>query len=298
MTRFMTSSDRAPSSSASSEPLVSLHMAMLNTRPYVEQAVRSICRQSYQNWELLVWDDGSNDGSREVVADLARREPRIRLLGGEHVGVYGGLARTIAASSGPYLGWIDSDDFLAPEALAATVASLGQHPQCGAVYTDYYDVDRHGKVLQLGQRCRIPYSRDRLLVDFMTFHFRLLRRSAFEQAGGLDPTITLAQDYDLCLRLSEKTGFHHLATPLYYYRRRPDSVSYARRVEQIECSAAAVRRALVRRGLAPQVTLEVEIIGRFRLLRHDKLPPGEHAATSPTLGTAVDAPQATNTLDA
>ena len=100
MTRFMTSSDRAPSSSASSEPLVSLHMAMLNTRPYVEQAVRSICRQSYQNWELLVWDDGSTDGSREIVADMARSEPRIRLLGGEHLGVGSALVRELVREAG------------------------------------------------------------------------------------------------------------------------------------------------------------------------------------------------------
>ena len=57
-----------------------------------------------------------------------------------------------------------------------------------------------------------------------------------------------------------------LAEPLYYYRHRPDSASYARRLEQIEWSAEVIRRALRRRGLADRLTLDVELVGRFRLV--------------------------------
>ena len=225
---------------AYSGPLVSLPMAVFNTRAYVNQAIESIVRQSYAQWELLLWDDGSTDGSAEVLQEWARRDARIRLLGGTHLGAAGAMAALTAASIGPYLGWVDSDDWLAPEALTQTVAVLEQWPLYGAVYTDYYDTDPSGRVHSLGSRCSIPYSRDRLLVDFMTFHFRLIRRSIYVRAGGLDPILPSAEDYDLCLKLAELTEFYHLAKPLYYYRHHAGSASNARRLEQIEWAAEVI----------------------------------------------------------
>ena len=59
-------------------------MTVYNTRPYVAQAPASIHRQSYQNWELLVWDDGSSDGSDQVIAEWVRRNARIRVVGGSY----------------------------------------------------------------------------------------------------------------------------------------------------------------------------------------------------------------------
>ena len=256
-------------------------MAVYNNRPYVAQALESIHRQTYQHWELLVWDDGSTDGSEQVIAEWARRDPRIRLVGGKHCGAAGAMATLTAASEGPYLGWVDSDDWLAPGAVELTVAALEQHTACGVVYTDYFDTDPHGRVHQRGHRCQVPYSRDRLLIDFMTFHFRLIRRTVYEQVGGVDASLPSAEDYDLCLRLSEITDFHHLPQALYYYRNHAASASYARRLEQIEWSAEVIRRAMIRRGLADQWDLHVELIGRFRMAR--KAVKADRAAAPDTL---------------
>jgi hypothetical protein len=116
-----------------------------------------------------------------------------------------------------------------------------------------------------GSRCRIPYSKDRLLLDFMTFHFRLIRRSVFDQVGGIDERSAYIEDYDLCLRLSEVTTVHHLQKPLYYYRQHDESICNQKRVAQIFGSRDAISRAIERQGLSHKYDIEVQIIGRFFL---------------------------------
>ena len=94
---------------------------------------------------------------------------------------------------------------------------------------------------------------------FMTFHFRLIHRSCFEQIGGIDPRSGLVPDYDLCLRLSEVCQIHHHPHSLYHYRIHPDSMSHQRQRETIADSQAAVERALHRRGLSDRYQLNVQL---------------------------------------
>jgi GT2 family glycosyltransferase len=99
----------------------------------------------------------------------------------------------------------------------------------------------------------------------MTFHFRLMRRSLYEKVGGIAPQFIYAQDYDLCLKLSEITDIHHLERPLYYYRNHPQSISQGKRVEQIGYAQQAINDAIMRRGLGDRYELDVQIIGQFAL---------------------------------
>jgi GT2 family glycosyltransferase len=127
------------------------------------------------------------------------------------------------------------------------------------------DVNTAGKVTGIGKRCAIPYSKERLLLDFMVFHFRLFRKSLYQQVGGFDITKRSSPDYDLCLRVSEVSEIYHLAEPLYYYRHHAGSISQTQRIVQIEESQRSINAALERRGLSDQYALNVEIIGRFSL---------------------------------
>src|SRR5262249_52029630 len=151
------------------------------------------------------------------------------------------------------------DDGLAPTALEETAAVLDARADVGVVYTDYLVMDVAGKIKGPGTRTKIPYSKDRLLIDFMTFHFRLMRREIFDQVGMLDQRAEGSEDYDLCLRLSEMTAIHHLPRPLYYYRVHDNAISSAQRLKQIMTSKEAIERAIARRGLGEEMELEVEI---------------------------------------
>jgi GT2 family glycosyltransferase len=108
-----------------------------------------------------------------------------------------------------------------------------------------------------------------MLLDFMTFHFRLMRRSAFDAAGGIDESFRCAEDYDLCLRMGELTEVRHIRKPLYYYRIHADSISQRMRIEQIHCARDAVARALERRGLSDRFEIDLQIRGRFSLRRRN-----------------------------
>jgi GT2 family glycosyltransferase len=92
----------------------------------------------------------------------------------------------------------------------------------------------------------------------------LIRRSAYDLVGGVDPTFSSAEDYDLCLKLSEQVKIVHLQQPLYFYRQHLDSLSTTVLTQQFELAKLAVNNALVRRGLADIYEL-VTTDGRFIL---------------------------------
>lgn len=250
---------------AVTSPRVSVIMPLYNRERYVAAAVRSVLAQSFRDFELLICDDGSTDGSLAAAREAAGTDPRVRIFAMEHAGLARTLQRAHEHVTTPFIGWLDSDDMLAPLALERTHQVLARHPTVGAVYTHHVMINDAGQMLGIGQRCGIPYSKDRLLVDFMTFHFRLYRRDAYERAGGINTSFHTAQDYDFCLRLSEVTDFLCIPEPLYLYRMASDSISHVRRLEQIESSARAIREALERRGLADKAELRVEIVGRFSI---------------------------------
>jgi glycosyltransferase involved in cell wall biosynthesis len=246
---------------------ISLIIAAYNRAAFVGKTIESVLNQSRGDFELVVWDDGSTDDTFDVARDAARGDPRVRVMQGANQGAADAINSAARHVSAPYFGWIDSDDFLANTALEETSASLDARPEIGVVYTNYLVIDPAGNVQGEGSRCKVPYSKDRLLVDFMTFHFRLMRRPLFDQVGQLDPSLPYAEDYDLCLRLSEITPFHHLARPLYFYRVHPQSVSKQHRLKQIENASEAIRRALVRRKMDQKYELEVEYRASFHLKR-------------------------------
>jgi glycosyltransferase involved in cell wall biosynthesis len=248
-------------------PKVSLILTVHNREQYLEDAIASVHTQLYQDYELILWDDGSTDDSGEIATHYANQDPRIRHFQANHQGRNAALRSAHQQAQGQYIGWIDSDDRLTPATLAATVAFLEAEPDVGMVYTDHHIIDAQGNLQGYGHRCQIPYSKDRLLIDFMTFHFRLIRRESFEQAGGINPYFEAAIDYDLCLRLSEVTQIKHLRMPLYEYRVHPQSMSGQGLDRQVQYAKAAVEQAIHRRGLSKAYRLEVSPDATFTLHR-------------------------------
>ncbi|MEL7419598.1 MAG: glycosyltransferase [Cyanobacteria bacterium J06555_3] len=251
----------------SSNPLISIVITVYNREQYLAQAIESVLAQSYTDFELLIWDDGSSDRSVEIAQDYAARDKRIILIAHEHLGLGWTLKKAIAATSGRYFGWVDSDDILHPGALQETLSVLNDRADIGMVYTEYQVMNEKGNIGAKGKRCQIPYSSQRLLIDFMTFHFRLIRRSVYDEVGGVRPEFDTAEDYDLCLRLSEVTQIAQIKKPLYYYRLHKNSVCSQKQSEQIQTTTRAIKQAIERRGLDNTLELEVQLRPKF-FLRH------------------------------
>ncbi|MBC1223336.1 CHAT domain-containing protein [Nostoc sp. UCD121] len=253
-------------------PLISIVIVNYNRESYLGVAIASVLAQTWQDFELLIWDDGSTDGSVAIANAYAQQDGRVRVVEAHHQGCTAALKAAINLTNGTYFGSVDSDDILAPTALAQTAKVLNSHPETGFVYTDYLNIDQHSKVMGYGHRCSIPYSPEGILVNFMTFHFRLIRRSVYDRVGGISKSFLCAQDYDLCLRLSEVAQVRRVPEPLYLYRNHSQSISVTRRKEQILWSKRAIAQALWRRGLADKLQIDVELpAGRFILRRKKPL---------------------------
>lgn len=178
-------------------PRVSLITTVYNRAQFLGCAIESVLAQTFADFELIIWDDGSTDGSLELARGYAEKDQRIRVIAAPHQGRVQSLFDAHALAQGEYLAWVDSDDVLAPTALEETIAILDADKAIGMVYSNYEVIDEQGDNKGLGKRCQIPYSKERLLLDFMTFHFRVMRRSVFDLAGGIDVTVPCAVDYDL-----------------------------------------------------------------------------------------------------
>jgi len=236
---------------------VSLIMAVRDRPQFLTEAVRSVVAQTYADWSLLIWDDGSAALTARLCDELALIDSRISTHHAAPVGVWAASRDAYARVGGKYIGCVDSDDVLEPDALRRTVAVLDAFPKVGMVYTSYLEMEADGSNVRPAARSAIPYSPSRMLVDFMTHHFRLIRRTVYEQVGGVDATFTSGGDYDLCLKLSEVTDVAHLDLLLYRYRIHASSISGSRRGEQMRNAKRAVEAAIKRRGLANEIELIV-----------------------------------------
>ncbi|MEW6494458.1 MAG: glycosyltransferase, partial [Cyanobacteriota bacterium] len=230
--------------------LSSLVITVYNRERYLGAAIESVLAQTRGDFELLVWDDGSTDRSVQIAQNYARQDARVRVVAAQHQGRGRALKDAIAQTNGSYIGLVDSDDILAPTALEETAAVLDAHPATGLVYTDYLVMNESGEVTGYGSRCRFPYSPSGLLRKFMTFHFRVIRRTVFEQVGGINQSFYVSEDYELCLRLSEITQVERVSKPLYYYRVHRESITQQQKAEQNRLCLKAVKQALNRRQLA------------------------------------------------
>lgn len=250
-----------------SNPAISILLPVFNRKAYLAQSIGSVLTQTRADWELLVWDDGSTDSSADEARRVAANDPRVRVMSAPNRGVARAMAEAHRHTSGRFIGWLDSDDWLAPTALESTARALELRADVGMVYTDHAVVDAEGTLLGVGARCQIPYSKERLLIDFMTFHFRLFRREVYDKVGGIDTSYPSTHDYDFCLRVSEVATIVHIPGVQYFYRKTPGAISSARRIEQIEESARAIRAAMARRGHDVEYDLDVEVEGRYSIRR-------------------------------
>ncbi|HTL33846.1 MAG TPA: glycosyltransferase, partial [Kofleriaceae bacterium] len=230
---------------------------------FLAQALDSALAQTFADWELILWNDGSTDETAAIAESFAAKDARIRVFASSPLGRRRALVEAHREARGTYIGWLDADDWLAPDALARTHAAIAKSG-ADMVYTDHVVVTADG-LHERNRRSHIPYSAHRLLLDFITFHFRLFSRDIFERAGGIAPDRDIAIDYDLCLRISELGRIERIDEPLYFYRVHAAQMSTRFRPAQVAASAAAIRAALVRRGMTSYELVVDEQRGRFRL---------------------------------
>ena len=205
-------SDDAPESS----PLVTVYIANHNYGLYLEQAIRSVLRQTLSDFELILVDDGSTDNSREIIEPYASNEKIITVF--QHnkgLNVTNNIA--LRAARGRYIMRLDADDWLDEHALRILSDALERDPDVGLVFPDYYLVDQDGNILDLVRRDDL--NQVTLLDRPGHGACTMIRTQWLREAGGYDEAFRCQDGYDLWLRFVGRYGVRNVNLPLFYYRR-------------------------------------------------------------------------------
>lgn len=257
-------------------PRVSVIMSVHDGERYLRAAIDSILSQTMADLELIVVDDGSNDGSADILREYASRDPRVVVVtNAARLGLTRSLNAALTRAHGEFIARMDADDVSLPHRLERQLAFLALHPDVGVVGSFYSEIDEHGAVTT--PVFRFPV--EPVLVAWrMAFENPLphppilARRAVIEAAAGYDERWETSQDYDLFTRLAPLTKLANCPDVLFLWRRHAASVSGSRNDEQLT-TALAIARSYLSRVLNRRVSPElVELLWR-------RAPCGAHEAS-------------------
>jgi len=212
---------------------VSVLMSVRNGLPHIEDAISSVLGQTQISLELIVVDDGSDDGTSTLLGNLASSDERLRVLHNEiSLGLTRSLNRALSVATGRYVARIDHDDLWLERKLAQQVAYLDLHPEVGLLGTAYREADIRGRWKRdpLLPLCRTDTEiRDALYRFNPFFHSSILiRRELLVALGGYHEGYRYAQDYELWTRVLSRTQAATLPDVLCLRRVGDDNISYRR----------------------------------------------------------------------
>ena len=211
-------------------PRITVALSVYNNARYLAQALDSILAQTFADFELVIVDDGSTDGSAAIIDRYAATDPRIRVIRQANQGLVASLNHIIAVARGPYIARMDGDDVALPERFARQVGFLDANPDHGVIGTQIWTIDTRGHH-RSAQPVDHPLSADVIAAALTTASplchpSVMMRRDVLEAAGGYRPAYRHCEDYDLWLRLAERTRIANLPDRLHLYRYSPSQVSH------------------------------------------------------------------------
>jgi GT2 family glycosyltransferase len=249
-------------------PLISVVMPTYETEPrHLREAIASVRAQSYPNWELCIADDGSKRAdTRRIVTRAVSRDGRIiaRLLE-RNTGISAATNTALALCRGELVAFLDHDDTLAPHALLRVAQAFGER-DADVVYTDQDKLAPNGR--RVDPFLKPDWSPVYALGAMYVGHLLVVRRELVDESGGLDPAFDTIQDFELMLRLSERTHrIHHIPEVLYHWRAVPGSIALGEEEKPgvTELQAPAVNAHLARRGIRAEAVPHPTLPHRLRL---------------------------------
>jgi glycosyltransferase involved in cell wall biosynthesis len=208
-------------------PKISVILPVYNAQSYLRESIESILNQSFQDFELIIINDGSTDGSLSIMESY--KDQRIRIINQSNAGLPISLNRAIASAKGEYLARQDADDISLPERLAKQVAYLDAHPQCALLGTWAQIVVE--KTLT-DRSLSHPHMNGDIQLKLLFFncfvHSSVMIRKSALKISGLYPEEKEKfppEDYDLWLRIAKHWEVANLPEMLLQYRELPNSIS-------------------------------------------------------------------------
>jgi glycosyltransferase involved in cell wall biosynthesis len=252
-----------------SDPAVTVLMPLYNGEHYVREAVVSILRQSWTDFELLIIDDGSTDASPDIVT--ARRDERIVLLRNpSNMGVAATLNRGLKAARGRYIARMDADDISLPDRLERQVRFMDEHPDVG-ISGGWVRLFGGG---ELPYTCRVPTDHHDvaayMLFENALWHVTaIMRRDVLSRASlYYDPVFSRSEDYDLWTRAGQHFALANIDQILVKVRRHKQSVTRSNWDEMTKQTEIIQERLLQEVGLkltSPEVAFHHRVGRGYRL---------------------------------
>ena len=247
----------------SEPPRVSVVMAVYNNRPFLDEAVESVLNQTYTDFEFIIIDDGSTDGSTKRLQQYAATDERIRLTVQANEGLTVSLNRGLAAAQGAYIARMDGDDICSPNRFAQQVRYLDRHADHVLVGGQVLLIDEKGATVRdsvvppsdpnTGRMRRLKLRHEDIEESLLNQQWPLvhpavmMRREALYAIDGYDERYVTKQDADLFLRLAEVGELANLNTVVLEYRLHENQVTA--QIEGQDTLWQIRRRAHRRRGL-------------------------------------------------
>jgi glycosyltransferase involved in cell wall biosynthesis len=200
-------------------PLVSVILPTYNREGYLRRSIDSVIKQTYLNWELIIWDDGSTDDTEEVVKSY--NNPKIKYYFEENRGAYYARNKSIIISKGEYLAFLDSDDEWTDEKLVTQVDVLITHPAIDFIFSDFYNINlisneksaAFEKCLSAMKLLEVEQVSDNLFIirggfleglsvdNFIATDTVVMRRGVLERTGYFHEGIRSSEDFELWWRM-------------------------------------------------------------------------------------------------
>jgi glycosyltransferase involved in cell wall biosynthesis len=207
-------------------PKISVIIPTYNRAAYLYESIDSVLCQTYEDLELIVVDDGSSDNTREVVQEY--NDLRIKYIYKKNGGAASALNLGIKESKGNYIARLDSDDMFLPEKLEMQIKFIDFNPDIGLVYTQAYNTDEKGNVLELYLKDHTYPNNSLKVLRYFLFppsQSIMFRKSCIDRVGYFDEDMPITEDWDFCIRMAQYYKFAYIDKPLVKIRKHTKMIT-------------------------------------------------------------------------
>ncbi|HED4410986.1 TPA: glycosyltransferase, partial [Pasteurella multocida] len=229
-------------------PLVSIYIPAYNCANYIQRCVDSALNQTVVDLEVCICNDGSTDNTLEVINKLYGNNPRVRIMSKPNGGIASASNAAVSFAKGYYIGQLDSDDYLEPDAVELCLKEFLKDKTLACVYTTNRNVNPDGSLIANGYNWP-EFSREKLTTAMIAHHFRMFTIRAWHLTDGFNENIENAVDYDMFLKLSEVGKFKHLNKICYNRVLHGDNTSIKKLGIQKKNHFVVVNQSLNRQGI-------------------------------------------------
>jgi glycosyltransferase involved in cell wall biosynthesis len=233
-----------------SDPTVSVIIPAYNCGHLLAEAVESVRAQTYQDYEVIVVDDGSTDETWAVAQELAASLPQVRAVHAEHAGLAAARNRGVREMRGQWIALLDADDLWLPEKLQRCMDYLAEHPHLSIVYGPMAPIGRDGRPLAGHSKpCHAGWLTERLFHSiFVHDPAAVFHKRVIDSCGGFDESLPVCVGHEFWLRVSMEFEFGLIDEPLALRRWSEGSLTRANRSRGRQIKAAMLERFYFERG--------------------------------------------------